>query len=91
MIEEYGTSPGYGGADFQNYAPWDRYGAWASLMESPKEWFCIEENAERVLALAVPEELIPEKDQAYQRKALEAYFSCFDPAIRKAYKEWKAR
>jgi hypothetical protein len=91
LVEDYDTSPGYGGADFQDHGPWDRYGAWASLVENPKEWFVIEENAEKVLALAVPEEMIPEKDREHQREELEYNLSYFDPAIRTAYEEWKAK
>ncbi len=91
LVEEYGTSPGYGGADFWEYGYWDRIGAWEVLVKSPQDWFVIEENAERVLALAVPEGMIPEKDRALQREKFEFYFDSFSPGVRKAYEEWKAR
>jgi len=89
IVEDFDTSPGDGGDVIGDYGPWTRWGALDSLIQYPKSWFRIDENADQVLALAVPAEFIPEGSQKEQAEAFEAYLPNFDDNVSDAYEAWR--
>ena len=91
---DYGVSPGDGDVHFGEFYvedadSWNRDEALESLLKYPKSWFVLGDSSEKILALAVPEELLPEESLKEHREEFEFGLRLFEKPVFEAYKEWR--